>query len=296
MQRKITVLAPAKINLFLDVLSKRADGYHDISSVMQTIGIFDMVKLTALDPEVGERRIDVTCDGGAPEGEENTVYRAAEQFFNAAEIGEFSVSFGIEKRIPQKAGLGGGSSDAAAAIIALNEVYKTDLSLEQMCKIGAAVGSDVPYCIKKGTCVVSGVGDVLQSTTPMPECVIVVAKPEGESVSTAEAYSKIDAIDAHGDIEKMTSALAECSLEKIGESMFNKFEYVIDERSDIFKLKQTLVLAGSPAVMMTGSGSAVYALFEDVSAAKSAAEALSDIAEVFVCRPVRRAYRFIEQG
>lgn len=296
MQKKLTILAPAKINLFLDVIGKRADGYHDISSVMQTVGIFDRVTLTVSDEEDGKRNISVECDGDAPSGEENTVYRAAEKFFEAAKIESYDVSFEIEKRIPQKAGLGGGSSDAAAALIALNEIFKTDMTLETLCLIGAKVGGDVPYCVKKGTCVVGGIGDELHSCTPMPDCVIVVAKPSGEGVSTAEAYSKIDAIDASGDMEKMTLALAECSLSKIGESMFNKFERVIPENSEIFPIKQKLASSGSPAVLMTGSGSAVFALFEKVAAAKRAAEELSEIAETFVCRPVRRDYRFIERG
>lgn len=294
MQKKLTILAPAKINLFLDVLGKRDDGYHDILSVMQTIGIFDRIRLSAFDTAVGERRIEIVCDGGAPEGESNTVYRAAEQFFTASGIDEFAVKFDIEKRIPQKAGLGGGSSDAAAAIIALNDMFGTDLTLEQMFKIGSAVGSDVPYCIKKGTCIVSGVGDVLKSCTPMPECVVVVAKMNGEGVSTADAYRLVDGVSDTAPMEKLIDALTECSLEKIGKSMFNKFERVTPDKTGVFELKQKLAECGSPAVMMTGSGCAVFALFDNVPSAKRAAEALSDIAETFVCRPVRRAYRFIE--
>lgn len=294
MQKKLTILAPAKINLFLDVLGKRENGYHDILSVMQTVGIFDRVTITAFDAEDCERKIEVDADGDAPDGEDNTVYRAAEQFFKSAGIEDFSVSFKIEKRIPQKAGLGGGSSDAAAAIIGLDELYGTEMTLEQMLTVAAAVGSDVPYCVKKGTCVVSGTGDVIQSCTPMPECVIVVAKMNGDGVSTGEAYSLIDEVTDTAPIEKMIDALTECSIEKIGKSMFNKFERVTPEETGVFMLKEKLASLGSPAVMMTGSGSAVFALFDSVPSAKKAAEALSDIAETFVCRPVRRAYRFIE--
>ena len=294
MQKKLTILAPAKINLFLDVMGRRENGYHEILSVMQTVGIFDRVTITVLDAENGERKIEVDTDDDAPGGEENTVYRAAERFFAAAGMENFSVSFHIEKRIPQKAGLGGGSSDAAAAIIGLNELYGTEMSLEKMLSVAASVGSDVPYCIKKGTCIVSGIGDIIQSCTPMPECVVVVAKMNGEGVSTAEAYRLVDGVSDTAPMEKLIDALTECSLEKIGKSMFNKFERVTPEETGVFELKQKLAECGSPAVMMTGSGSAVFALFDGVPSAKRAAEALSDIAETFVCRPVRRAYRFIE--
>lgn len=294
MQKKLTILAPAKINLFLDVMGRHENGYHEILSVMQTIGIFDRVTITVLDAENGEQRIEVNMDNDAPDGEENTVYRAAEQFFKAEGIENFCVSFQIEKRIPQKAGLGGGSSDAAAAIIGLNELYGTEMTLEQMLTVAAAVGSDVPYCVKKGTCVVSGIGDVIQSCTPMPECVVVVAKMNGEGISTAEAYRLVDGVDDSAPIEKLIDALTKCSLEEIGRSIFNKFERVTPEETGVFELKQKLAACGSPAVMMTGTGSAVFALFDNVPSAKRAAEALSDIAETFVCRPVRRAYRFIE--
>lgn len=294
MQKELTILAPAKINLFLDVLGKRENGYHDILSVMQTVGIFDRITISVSTAAPGERVIEVRSDGGAPEGEKNTVYRAAESFFAAVGIEEFSVYFEIEKRIPMKAGLGGGSSDAAAALIGLDALFGTEMTLEELCAVGATVGSDVPYCVKKGTCIVSGVGDALQSCTPMPECVIVVAKADGEGVSTEEAYRLVDSVDKSAPIDGMLSALTECSIEKIGHSMFNKFELVTPAGTGVFMLKEKLASLGSPAVMMTGSGSAVYALFNDVASAKRAAEELSDVAETFVCRPVRRAYRFIE--
>lgn len=294
MQKTLTILAPAKVNLFLDVKGKRENGYHEILSVMQTVGIFDRITINSREFDDGERRIEVDALGIAPDGESNTVYLAAEKFFDAAGIENYSVSFDIDKRIPQKSGLGGGSSDAAAAIIGLNELYGVGMTLEQMLAVGAAVGSDVPYCIKKGTCIVSGVGDIIQSCTPMPECVIVVAKANGEGVSTPDAYRLVDGVSDTAPIEKLIDALTSCSISEIGKSMFNKFERVTPDETGVFELKKKLAALGSPAVMMTGSGSAVFALFDDVPSAKRAAEAISDIAETFVCSPVRRAYRFIE--
>ena len=294
MNEEISVLAPAKINLFLDVISKRPDGYHDISSVMQTVGIFDRVTVEKLDAAEDECKIDVVCDREAPSGEENVAYAAARAFFEAAQISSYAVKIEISKRIPVCAGLGGGSSDAAAVIIALNELYNTQMTLEDMMSTGAKVGADVPFCIKKGTCHVGGIGEIIQSCTPMPDCTIVVAVPRAEKISTKEAYAKIDKIKTSGSTDKIKDALAECSLEALKESMFNKFELILPKSSAVLGLKSKLIDAGASAALMSGSGSAVFGLFYEIPAAKAAAEALSDEAETFVCAPVRRSYPFIE--
>ncbi|MBO4428654.1 MAG: 4-(cytidine 5'-diphospho)-2-C-methyl-D-erythritol kinase [Clostridia bacterium] len=294
MSEKLTILAPAKINVFLDVLSNRPDGYHDISSVMQTVGIFDRIDVTKNDPDGDEKTIFVKCDDAEIDGENNIVYRAAETFFAKRAAEKYAVSFEISKRIPKMAGLGGGSSDAAAALIALNELYGAEMPLPELAEVAASVGSDVPFLIYKGTCVVGGRGEIVESCTPMPDCVIAIAVPERVSVSTPEAYKKIDAVDKSAPIGDMTEALLSCSIEKIGKSMFNKFEYVQPDDSKIFEIKKKFVSLGSPAVMMSGSGSAVFALFDNVQAAKNAADALSDEAETFVCAPVGRTYPYIE--
>lgn len=296
MEKSITILAPAKINLFLDVAGRRDDGYHDLLSVMQTVGVFDRISVTRKDADDGEKSIEVNCDNGAPRGEENTVYRAAEAFFKRTGEESYNVSFFIEKRIPSMSGLGGGSSDAAAALIALDQLFGSELQPGDLISIGESVGSDVPFCIKKGTCVVTGRGEKLESCAPMPDCVMVIAVPNEEKISTAEAYSLIDVIDAGADIGKMISAVSECSLEKMGDSAFNKFEYVLPATSSVPKIKNILLSHGAKMALMSGSGPSVFALFDSVASAKSAAEALSDEAETFVCSPVRRAYRFIEEN
>ena len=295
MSEKLTILAPAKINLYLNVLSKRPDGYHDIESVMQTVGIFDRLNVERRDPEGEEKTITVVCDDDELDGENNIVYSAAKSFFEHCGTENFNVYFEISKRIPKMAGLGGGSSDAAAAIIALNELYETGFSIIEMCAIGAKVGSDVPFLIKKGTCLITGVGDVIESCTPMPECIVVIAVPNDARVSTAKAYELVDGVDKTSSTDGIKSALLDCSVKEIGESMFNKFEFILPDDSKILEIKKKFASLGSPAVMMSGSGSAVFALFESVPKAKDAADALSDEAETFVCAPVRRAYGYIEK-
>jgi len=295
MSNSITILAPAKINVFLNVLAKRDDEYHDIESIMQTVGIFDRLIVTKNETDGDGSVISVDCDDASLCGESNIVYRAAEAFFERCKIEKYNVEFYISKRIPKMSGLGGGSSDAAAAIIALNELYATGFSIAEMCEIGAVVGSDVPFLIKKGTCFVGGRGEIIESCTPMPECVITIAVPNDVAVSTKDAYAMIDLIDETAKIDDMKSALLECSLEKIGEKMFNKFERVLPPDSKIFEIKKKLTDAGSRAVLMSGSGSAVFALFDNVQSAKAAAESLEDAAETFVCAPVRRAYSYIEK-
>ena len=281
----ITMRAPAKINLFLDVLEKREDGYHDLSSVMQTVGIFDTVKITL---DEGEGNVSVSCDGGIPSGEDNTAYAAAEKFLAAADKHDVDVKIEIEKTIPSCAGLGGGSSDAAAVLIALNGMFGEPFDTAALIKIGAEVGADVPFCVKRGTCLAGGTGDVISSCTPMPDCAIVVAVPTDEKISTAQAYGRIDKTNGSGDISKMLKALSECSLDGIGKAAFNKFELIMPESSKVPAIKQALSSFGARAVLMSGSGSAVFGLFDDVPRAKSAVESLSESYETFICRPFRR--------
>lgn len=293
MSSEITILAPAKINVYLDVLSKREDGYHDIETLMQTVGLFDKINVKKNDAVNGERKIDVVCDGNIPGGEENLAYKAALAFFS--EMGEesYNVSISIEKRIPAKAGLGGGSSDAAAVITALSRLYHADMPMEKLIEIGAVVGSDVPFLIRKGTCVCLGRGEIVEGCTPFPDCVIVIAVPTAERVSTAEAYAKIDGIQSSGSLEAARHALLDCSIESISREMYNKFEHIIPKDSKIAAVISKLSRLSNGAARMSGSGSAVFALFSDPHSAKEAADELSRECEVFVCRPVRSTYNYI---
>lgn len=294
MNSEITILAPAKINVYLDVLGKRSDGYHDIETLMQTVGVFDRLNVIKNDGHGAEREIAVFCDGNIPGGEDNLAYKAALSFFSEMGDESYNVSISIEKRIPDKAGLGGGSSDAAATIIALSHLYHPDTSIERLMEIGALVGSDVPFLVKKGTCIGTGRGEVIESCTPFPDCVIVIAVPTSERVSTAQAYSIIDGISDKGSLEKMKRALLDCSIESIGAAMFNKFEYIFSDGSKIKEVIKKLSSISNGAARMSGSGSAVFALFSDPQSAKNAADELSRECEVFLCRPVRSTYNYIE--
>lgn len=294
---KISVLAPAKINLYLNVGARREDGYHDIETVMQTVTLFDRLEVTKHSP-AEKKEIHLFCrNTKIPSDENNLVYRAAVAFFEEAKMEEYNVDFLLEKRIPSEAGLGGGSSDAAATIIALDRLYHTSMSLETMCKIGARLGADIPFCIKKGTVYATGIGEVMESAPPMPDCAFVIAVPKGKGISTGAAYKALDALPADEnavsflDFKKTVSA---CNLEAIANSLYNKFEAVTPEETGSAKLRELLLSTGAMGARMSGSGSSVFAIYPHIGAARKAKAMLEDSAEVFVCEPARRDYPYIE--
>ena len=284
---KITVLAPAKINLFLDVCARRPDGYHDIESVMQTVTLFDRVEITKYDGAMGAQ-IGISCSVSAvPSDERNIVYRVAKAFFAYVNIPMYHVDFFIEKKIPVEAGLGGGSADAAAAIIGLDRLYETKLSVEQMCEIGVIVGADVPFCIKKGTATAEGIGEILKACSSMPDCAILIAMPAGSKISTAEAYRKIDSMEntPHATLADMLEALRTCDLEALSRVLYNKFEAVTPEKTGAASLREQMLSLGAVGARMSGSGPSVFGIFRTVAEAKHAADALENEARVFVCAP-----------
>ena len=293
---KITILAPAKINLYLRVGDRREDGYHDIETVMQTVTLFDRLEVCKNDP-AEKSAIDVRCrDFMAPDGAGNIVFRAASAFFSAAGIEKYDVSFVIDKKIPAEAGLGGGSSDAAAAIIALDRLYETSMTAETMCKIGAGVGADVPFCIKKGTASAKGIGEIIESCAPMPDCAILVAIPEGSRIRTADAYEKIDLIRqvAPYTCADMLEAMTSCDLERISFVLYNQFEKVTDPETGVPALMEAILATGALGVRMSGSGPAVFGLFRDLASARAAKDMLAAGINAFVCSPARRDYPYIE--
>ena len=293
---KITILAPAKINLFLRVGARREDGYHDIETVMQTVTLFDRLEVCKNEPEA-EPVIDVRCrDFMAPDGAGNIVFRAAAAFFAAAGIEKYHISFVIDKKIPSEAGLGGGSSDAAAAIIALDRLYGTAMTVEDMCAIGAGVGADVPFCIKKGTASATGIGETVESCAPMPDCAILVAIPKGSRICTADAYAKIDGIPGASSYtcSDMLCAMTSCDLGKISAALYNQFEAVTDPSTGVFALIDAVKGAGALGACMSGSGPAVFGLFCDIASARAAKDALGAGVDAFVCSPARRDYPYIE--
>lgn len=288
--KKITVLAPAKVNLFLDVGERRRDGYHDIESVMQTVTLFDRVEITKYD-DAAEARLDVFCrDSSVPSGSGNIVYRAAKAFFAHVSIEKYKVAFSIDKKIPVEAGLGGGSADAAAAIIGLDRLYETKLSVAEMCKIGVTVGADVPFCIKKGTATAEGIGEILTSCPPMPDCAFLIAMPAGSKISTAEAYRKIDAMQAvpHASLSDVLDTLKICDLESLAGVLYNKFETVTPEETGASRLREKMLALGALGARMSGSGPSVFGLFRTVAEARRAMGDFENEARVYICTPLRR--------
>ena len=217
--------AYAKLNLTLDVLGKREDGYHDIRSVMQTVSIRDDIEI-----DIGTGKPwSLKCDReGIPCDERNLAWKAAKVYCEALNKDPGGIEIRITKRIPSEAGMGGGSADAAAVLRALNDHYGNPLSILALAELGAQVGSDVPFCVVGGTCMCEGRGERLRKLPDMPDCIFVVVKPEF-SVSTPELYRKIDKVEIpkHPNNQAMESALLAGDLGKVAENVYNVFDPVV---------------------------------------------------------------------
>ena len=276
----------AKINLTLDVLGKRPDGYHDLKSVMQTISIRDDVEI---DIGTGKAWVLKCTDESIPCDNRNLAWKAAEVFFNAAKKDPDGIEIRITKRIPQEAGLGGGSADAAAVLRALNRHYDNPFSILALAELGAQVGSDVPFCTLCGTAMVEGRGERLRKLPDMPECVIVVCKPKF-SVSTPVLYKKLDetAIAKHPDNQAMESALLAGDLGKVAENVYNVFDPVVTaDHLELNYIKSIFNSYGSVAQQMTGSGSAVFGILPNFEYAAVVCGMLKDnYPDVFIAKPV----------
>lgn len=288
---EMTVKAPAKINLYLDVLGRRSDGYHNIRSVMQSVDLCDVISVELDAPRRGNQLIEITCSEAAlPCDATNLAHRAAVAFFNGCRIYDYSCHIRIVKNIPMAAGLAGGSTDAAAVLRVLNSLYGYPLDNDSLCALGATVGADVPFCIRCGTLYTEQIGDVMVPCHPMPSANVVIAL-SGDGVSTPMAYRMLD--DRYGadldrdfaDIDALTSALHTKNLRWICSSMYNIFENVILPGHEKARAaKAALLRYGALGALMSGSGPAVFGIFDDEGAAESAAHRLSSIADrVFVC-------------
>lgn len=283
--KQIILRAPAKINVYLGVTGKRPDGYHDIDSVMQTVGVCDIVKV-CVSEEPNAQSINVRCPGHTGlDGEGNIAYRAAKAFLNRAKIEKYEIDVEIEKVIPMEAGLGGGSSDAAAVILALNELYSAGFSVSELMEMGATVGADVPFLIHKGTAFVQGIGEKIVPCKNMPAATVLLAYPHTEKVSTGKAYK---AIDDGGEFtpterfEEMKNAIEMSDTDMIAKAAYNIFETVLPEGSVVFEIKKAMLESGAEYSLMSGSGSAVFGVFLDTEKANKAAKALETLAKTFV--------------
>ena len=226
----------------------------------------------------------------------NLAYKAAKLYF--AELGKQSgVKIKIKKNIPMAAGMAGGSADGAATLVGLNELFENAISYDRLLALGAMLGADVPFCVKKGTVYTTGIGEVMVSAPPMPDCAFVIAMPKGKGISTAAAYRLIDALPADTECVKFDDfkkALSVCDLEKIGALLYNKFEVVTPEETGCSALREMLLATGAIGARMSGSGTAVFAIYPHIGAARKAKEMLPESVEAFVCTPARRDYPYIE--
>ncbi len=270
--------AYAKVNLTLAVGEKRLDGYHEVVSVMQRVSLCDT--LTAEQTREG---ITLTCsDPALPSGEENLAHRAASLFFRETRIAG-GAALTLEKRIPSQAGLGGGSSDAASALLALRKLYAPALSDTELETMAAALGSDVPFFIRGGTQLATGRGEVLSPLPPLTDGWFVIVKPT-ESFSTPAMYRRLDNLPP-----AYTPPLPplQGGLPALAAGLFNRFEAAIPAGSAVWDIKARLAAYGALASLLSGSGSAVFGLFDTETAARAAVEAIRPAwPEIFLARPV----------
>ena len=277
----------AKINLTLDVLGKREDGYHDLLRVMLSVSIRDDIEI---DVGTGKPWV-LSCDKeNIPCDERNLAWKAAKVFEDAAKVDFGGIEIRIVKRIPSQAGMGGGSADAAAVLRALNRHYDYPFSIMALAELGAEVGSDVPFCVLCGTAMVEGRGERLRKLPDMPQdCVIVVCKPVF-GVSTPELYKKIDetAIPHCPDNRAMESALLEGDLGKVCEQVYNVFDPLVTaEHLEMNYIKSIMNSYGAIAYQLTGSGSAVFAILPSFEYAAVVCNMLKEnYPDIYICKPV----------
>lgn len=279
---KITVNAPAKINLFLDIIGRLDNGYHSLFMVMQSVDLADTVVIETSE----EKGICLTCsDDRLPTDSKNIAYKAAVKFCEYAGV-EPSLRIHIEKRIPFAAGLAGGSADAAAVIVGLNSVSNTGFTQRQLCEIGLSVGSDVPFCIAGGTQLSQSTGGVLSPLKELDDCFIVLAKPEA-GVSTAEAYAAADNAQLYRpDSMRMLDACEKGDFEGICRYAGNVFEQVIEVPERV-EFKRIMRECGASLCQMSGSGPTVFGLFKNIEDAEKCVDKLKEICNnVYFAKPV----------
>lgn len=274
MKNTVTLKALAKINLVLDVLGRRDNGYHDVRMVMQTIYLYDDVIIEKTE----EPGIALTTNlHFLPVDENNIAYKAAKMLIDEFQIQE-GVRIVLNKHIPVAAGLAGGSSNAAAVLVGMNNLFRLGLSQKDLMERGVSLGADVPYCVMRGTVLAEGIGEILTPLPPLPKCYVLIAKP-GISVSTKMVYEKLDSkeIEEHPDIDALLEGLQAQDLGKIASSMGNVLEKVTIEAYPVIEeIKNVMKEAGAMNAMMSGSGPTVFGLFEDKKKAKEAWRTLKD--------------------
>ncbi|MDE7242664.1 MAG: 4-(cytidine 5'-diphospho)-2-C-methyl-D-erythritol kinase [Oscillospiraceae bacterium] len=281
-----TEKAFAKLNLSLDIVGRRSDGYHDMRMVMQSIDLADTVTVS----QRAEPGVYLTADlPYLPRGGGNIAVKAASRFFEDTGIPVPGLSIDLQKRIPICAGMAGGSSDGAAVLRVLRRLYKPDLSRERLEEIGARVGSDVPYCVRGGTVLAEGRGERLTGLPEFPFCWLVVCKPAC-AVSTPELFRlvQVKRLRLHPKTDELLSALSAGDLEGVARRLYNVFEDVLPRKySVVFEIKSRLLELGAMAASMTGSGPTVFGIFRSRETAQNAAGQMTALfPSTFLCVPV----------
>lgn len=289
---EVKVKAYAKINLMLDIINKRNDNYHDLFMIMQSINLYDTVTVS----ENKTKSISITCSNAdIPLDSKNIAWKAAEAFFEYTKKKNKGINIDIIKRIPHAAGLAGGSADGAAVITALNKIYKTNLSDDELCKIGVKVGADLPFCLTGGTLLAQGIGDILNKVKSLRKCHIVLIKPDVD-VNTKAAYQQFDEFGKNHTPDKfaMLCAIQSRNLEVISSKMENVFEQFIDVPNRI-DIKEIMKSNNALGVCMSGSGPSIFGIFTDKCDAQKSCEELKKFTDnVFLTAPVSKGCKIIE--
>lgn len=286
--KTLTRNAYAKVNLALDVLRRREDGYHDVCMIMQNLSLYDTLTFTV--EEADTLIITLECDKAfVPCDERNLIYKAIVLMGETYHLtGHIHVE--LVKRIPVEAGMAGGSTDCAAAFHAMRELYGLDVSDQELMKLGVKLGADVPYCIMAKTALSEGIGEVLTEVAPLPDCYVVVAKP-AISVSTKMVYENLHAneLQHHPDVAGMAEALKQGELSGVASRMENVLETVTTKLyPQIEEIKRTMKESGAENAIMSGSGPTVFGLYREKAIAEQAAEKIRQqygLSEVYVTQP-----------
>ena len=286
--KQLMVSAPAKLNLALDILRRRPDGYHDLKMVMQTISLCDVVTVRT---GTGTGRTELRSPGaGLPSGEKNLAFRAARAFFAATGAVNDGVEIELEKHIPMQAGLAGGSADGAAVLRALQSAYGEPDTESELEAIAFAIGSDLPFCVRGGTALAEGRGELLTDLPKLPPCWIAVCKPAfGLSTPDLFARVRVGDIRCRPDFAALHAALETRNLPEIAGLLCNVFEPFLteEEHREIAAIRDALRIGGALGTAMTGSGPAVFGLFDREEAARETVRTLRrQYAQVFLAKPL----------
>lgn len=274
----LKIYAMSKVNLGLDVIRRREDGYHEVRMIMQTLNLCDELTIARREDE----KIVITCNlEGLECDENNLIYKAAKKLMDAAGVTS-GLDIHLQKNIPVAAGMAGGSTDAAATLTGVNELLGIGFSVDKLKEIGVTIGADVPYCIEGGTQLSEGIGEILTRLKPAPQCYVLVAKPH-VGVSTKYVYENlhVDTIKRHPDIDGMLEGVENNDIHEVAKTMENILENVTEKKYPVIKeLKDIMLDEGALNSLMSGSGPTVFGLFEDEEKANKALEKVQATGEV----------------